>query len=247
MVLGTVKTAFASLNRVEPYGWRSKYNRGVTRRLEALARVELFPLFLKLRGRRCLVVGAGKISEGKIAGLLAAGAKVRVVAPNATAQIVAWHKRGKIRWEQRRFAVRDLDGAFLVVAATSSTKVHRTIYTAARKRGVLCNVVDVPPLCDFYYPSVVRRGALQIAISTAGASPSLAKRLREQLEGEFGAEYSVWLKHLAAERKKILARKMSADEKLKLLHEQASAKAFGIYLKKGRGAKARRTGRKSRM
>src|SRR5208282_5090940 len=188
---------------------------------QELAGVELFPLFLKLRGRRCLVVGAGRISEGKIAGLLAAGGKVRVVAPRATEQIETWQKRGKIRWERRRFEARDLAGAFLVVAATSSNQVHRKIYGEAKKRRVLCNIVDVPPLCDFYYPAVVRRGALQIAISTAGSSPALAKRLREQLEGEFGAEYSVWLKHLAAERKKILARKMPAEEKLGLLHEQA--------------------------
>jgi len=205
--------------------------------------VELFALFLKLRGRSCLVVGAGKISEGKIAGLLAAGARVHVVAPTATEQIEAWHRTKRIRWERRRFEARDLARAFLVVAATSSNEVHRKIYREAKKRGVLCNIVDVPALCDFYYPAVVRRGALQIAISTAGSSPALAKRFREQLEHQYGEEYALWLKHLASERRKILARKLPAEEKVQLLQEQASTGAFGQWLKKLRGAKARRAGR----
>ena len=193
--------------------------------------MQLFPLFLKLRGRRCLVVGAGKISEGKIAGLLEAGAHVRVIATKATERIVHWHKTKKLRLEQRTFRSRDLDGFFLVVGATNSPKVHRAIYRAARARKVLCNIVDVPPLCDFYYPAVVRRGRLQIAISTAGASPSLARRLREELELAFAPEYAPWLTHLAGERKKLFAKNLPIAQRLRLLKDQASAQAFARFLR----------------
>lgn len=193
---------------------------------KARTRGNLFPLFLKLAGRRCVVVGAGKISEGKIQGLLSAGAHVLVVAPSATPQIEKWHSRGTLRWTKRVFKPRDLDRAFLVVAATSSNKVHRAIYREAKRRGVLCNIVDVPPLCDFYYPAVVRRGALQIAISTGGASPALAKRLRQQLEREFTEDYAGWLRHLARERKKIRAMKASPATKMQTLEAQVSREAF---------------------
>jgi precorrin-2 dehydrogenase / sirohydrochlorin ferrochelatase len=194
--------------------------------------LHLFPLFLKLRGRRCLVVGAGKISEGKIVGLLEAGAHVDVIAPNATPQIEQWRKKKKIRLTKRPFRPSDLKHAFLVVAATNSTKVHRAVYQEAQRRNVLCNIVDVPALCDFYYPAVVRRGQLHIAISTAGASPSLARRLREELQTTFGPEYADWLKYLARERKKILGRKIPPVKRLELLRQQASGDSFGHFLKR---------------
>jgi precorrin-2 dehydrogenase / sirohydrochlorin ferrochelatase len=194
--------------------------------------LHLFPLFLKLRGRRCLVVGAGKISEGKIAGLLEAGAHVDVVAPSATAQIERWHKKKKIRLTRRPFHPSDLKRAFLVVAATNSPKVHRAIFREAQKQNVLCNIVDVPALCDFYYPAVVRRGQLQIAISTAGASPSLARRLREEMEETFGPEYSEWVKNLSRERKTILRKNIPAAKRLELLKHLASEESFGQFLKR---------------
>lgn len=194
--------------------------------------MHLFPLFLKLRGRRCLVIGAGKISEGKIAGLLEAGAHVDVVAPRATVQIEQWHKKRKIRLTRRPFRPSDLKRAFLVVAATNSPKVHGAIFREARKRKVLCNIVDVPALCDFYYPAVVRRGQLQIAISTAGASPSLARRLREEMEKTFGPEYSDWLKYLSRQRQKIFRKKIPAANRLELLKRLASGESFGRFLKR---------------
>jgi precorrin-2 dehydrogenase/sirohydrochlorin ferrochelatase len=192
--------------------------------------LHLFPLFLKLRGRRCLVVGAGKISEGKIAGLLEAGAQLLVVAPNATDRIQRWHQDGKIRLQKRAFRPNDLKGVFLVVAATNSENVHRAVYRHAQARRVLCNIVDIPPLCDFYYPAVVRRGKLQIAISTEGASPSLARRLREEMEVAFGPEYAAWLKHLSRARKKLLAKRMPAAERMELLKKLASREAFARFI-----------------
>jgi precorrin-2 dehydrogenase/sirohydrochlorin ferrochelatase len=163
----------------------------------------LFPLFLKLKGRKCLVVGAGEIAESKIASLLDAEAGVQVVAPRATAKIQGWTRKGQIRWRKREFQDADLANCFLVVAATSSSKLHKRILRLAKRLGVLCNVVDVPELCDFYYPAVVRRGALQVAISTGGESPALAQRLRKELESQFGPEYADWVAELGKVRKRI--------------------------------------------
>src|SRR5256885_2030450 len=163
----------------------------------------LFPMFLKLSARPCLVLGAGTIAESKIAGLLEAGGRVRVVAPEATPQVRSWAQSNSIEWHQRSFQPDDLTGMFLVVAATSSAELHQRIFEEATRRGVLCNIVDVPALCDFYYPAVVQRGALQIAISTAGKSPALAQRLRKQLEEQFGLEFEEWLAQLREGRHKL--------------------------------------------
>jgi precorrin-2 dehydrogenase / sirohydrochlorin ferrochelatase len=197
----------------------------------------LFPMFLKLSARPCLVVGAGSIAESKIASLLEAGGRVRVVAPEATAQVRTWAQSNTIEWHQRPFQTHDLEGMFLVVAATSSTELHEQIFSLATQRGVLCNVVDVPPLCDFYYPSVVQRGALQIAISTAGQSPALAQRLRKQLEDQFGPEYAEWLAQLSEAREKLHSTKMDPEERKRLLHEHASEKAFEAFLRNRRQSK----------
>lgn len=199
--------------------------------------VKLFPLFLKLKGRPCLVVGAGTIAESKIASLLEADAQVRVVAPEATPRVGLWAEENKIDWEQRRFQASDLDNVFLVVAATSSTAVHEEIFREATERGVLCNVVDVPGLCDFYYPAVVQRGALQIAISTAGLSPALAQRLRKEMEDQFGTEYEAWLEHLGKERDKLFSATRDVEERKRLLHDLASAEAFQAFLRSRKKSK----------
>jgi precorrin-2 dehydrogenase/sirohydrochlorin ferrochelatase len=197
----------------------------------------LFPMFLRLSARPCLVVGAGAIAESKIASLLEAGGRVRVVAPQATAQVRTWAQSNTIEWHQRPFQPHDLEGMFLVVTATSSTELHEQIFALATQRGVLCNVVDVPPLCDFYYPSVVQRGALQIAISTAGQSPALAQRLRKQLEDQFGPEYEEWLAQLGEAREKLHSTEMDPEERKRLLHKHASEEAFEAFLRNRRQSK----------
>jgi precorrin-2 dehydrogenase/sirohydrochlorin ferrochelatase len=118
---------------------------------------------------------------------------------------------------------------FLVVAATSSKEVHERIFQEATKRGVLCNIVDVPQLCDFYYPAVVQRGALQIAISTSGESPALAQRLRKQLEEQFGPEYEKWVEQLGIARDELQSDKLDPEERKRLLHEDASEEAFESF------------------
>jgi precorrin-2 dehydrogenase / sirohydrochlorin ferrochelatase len=185
----------------------------------------LFPMFLKLQGKRCLVVGAGKAGEPKIAGLLATDAHIRVVALVATAAVREWARQGRIELDLRAFSPEDLDGAFLAVVATSSRAVNERIYEEAQRRNVLCNVVDVPDLCDFFYPAVVRRGDLQIAVSTAGQSPSLAQKIRLQLEQQFGSGYSEWVAELGETRRLILASDLDRERKLDLLHSLASREA----------------------
>jgi precorrin-2 dehydrogenase len=198
---------------------------------------KLFPMFLKLSDRPCLVVGAGTVAESKIASLLEAGGRVRVVAPQATPQVRSWAKSKCIEWHQRPFQPSDLEGMFLVIAATSSTELHKQIFEQATKRGVLCNIVDVPALCDFYYPSVVQRGALQIAISTAGQSPALAQRLRKELEVQFGPEYGEWVAQLGEVRDKLFSAKLDPKERKRRLHEVASEEAFKAFLKSRRKPK----------
>jgi precorrin-2 dehydrogenase / sirohydrochlorin ferrochelatase len=190
----------------------------------------LFPMFLKLGGRQCLVVGAGKVGESKIAGLLVTGALVHVVALDATPTVREWAHKGLIALDLRAFTNNDLNGAFLTIVATSSRSLNELVYREAQKRSVLCNVVDVPDLCDFYYPSVVQRGDLQIAISTAGQSPSLAQKIRQQLEKQFGPGYTGWVKELGETRKLILASDLDNERKLELLHSLASREALEVAL-----------------
>ena len=186
----------------------------------------MFPIFLKLEGRRCLVVGAGTVAEGKIRGLLDAGATVQVIAPKAVFQIRRWDFEGKLSWKPREFDPRDLDGASIVIAATNSHEVNARIFQEAKRRNVLCNAVDDPENCDFYYPAVVKRGDLQIAVSTNGRSPALAQRLRKELEEQFGPEYEKWLEELGESREQLNASHMDAEARKKLLHELASRQAF---------------------
>ncbi len=186
----------------------------------------LFPIFLKLEGRTALVVGAGKIAESKIEGLLESGAQVRVVAPAASDRVADLHRSGQVSWESRKFQPADLDGVFLVIAATASTEINDLVFREAQQRGILCNAVDDPERCDFFYPAVVRRGRFQIAISTAGLSPALAQRLRRELETQFGPEYGEWLEELGEIRETLMKREIDHEFRRWLLHTLASRESF---------------------
>ena len=144
---------------------------------------------LNLAGRRSLVVGAGSVGLEKIEGLLACDANVVVIAPETVPEVKELAQSGAIEWHRRVFESRDLDGCFLVVAATSDTEVNIAVFEGAEARSMLVNVVDVPPLCNFILPAIVRRGPIAIAISTAGASPALAKRMKREIAELFGEEY----------------------------------------------------------
>src|SRR5882757_281848 len=146
---------------------------------------------LKLSGRKCLVVGGGHIGLEKVEGLLACGGDVTLQAPAAHPQLQALAEEGSIEWDRREYqGPEDLEGAFLVIAATDDSEVNIGIYYDAEKRAMLANVVDVPPLCNFILPAIVRTGPLAIAISTAGASPALAKRIKRQIADEYGEPYA---------------------------------------------------------
>ncbi len=188
--------------------------------------MSLFPMFLKLEDRHCLVVGAGKIGESKIRSLLVAHAKVRVIATWATPTVTAWARAGVLDWEVRTFQAEDLNSIFLVVGATSSIEVNDAVYREAQSRQILCNIVDDPERCDFYYPSVVRRGDLQVAISTAGHSPALAQRLRREFEAQLAPVYAGWLDELGKTRKDLFARSIDPEFRRTLLHSAASRQSF---------------------
>ncbi len=150
----------------------------------------LYIACLRLTGRNCLVVGGGEIGLEKVEGLLACDGQVTLVAPEAVPGLEAYGAEGSIAWERREFDVADLEGKFMAIAATSDTDVNIAVYDAAEKRAMLVNVVDVPPLCNFILPAIVRTGPLAIAISTAGASPALAKRMKREIAEQFGEPYA---------------------------------------------------------
>jgi precorrin-2 dehydrogenase/sirohydrochlorin ferrochelatase len=195
-------------------------------------------MLVRLQGRKCVVVGGGNIAAEKTAGLVIHGAQVEIVSPRVVRQIQRQVREGKIVWHRRKFTPRDVDGAFLVVAATNSSPTNATVFRACTARGILCNAVDDPRYCDFFYPAVVRRGPLQIAISTNGKSPALASRLRVELEKQFGPEWGAWVEDLGKTRQGILAKKMSAKTRRQRLLKIASAEAFEQYARGRRGRDA---------
>jgi precorrin-2 dehydrogenase / sirohydrochlorin ferrochelatase len=150
----------------------------------------LYMACLVLDGRPCLVVGGGAVGLEKVEGLLACGAKVTLVAPDAVRELGSYADEGSISWERREYRSSDLDGKLLAIAATSITDLNIAVHDDAERRPMLVNVVDVPPLCNFILPAIVRSGALAIAISTSGASPALAKRMKREIAHEFGEPYA---------------------------------------------------------
>jgi precorrin-2 dehydrogenase/sirohydrochlorin ferrochelatase len=189
--------------------------------------MDLFPIFLKIASRPCLVVGAGNLAESKIDSLRAAHAKVTVIAPEARPSIVDLAAGGEIVWKQREYVDGDLTGQFLVVAATNQPAVNRAVYREAIENNVLCNAVDDPPYCDFYFPSVVRRGDLQIAISTSGASPALAQRLRKEINAQLPLDAGDWLTDLGNLRREVVQMEPLNEERKWLLHQLAQREVCG--------------------
>jgi siroheme synthase-like protein len=183
--------------------------------------MSLLPIFVKLAGRRCLLVGAGAVALQKIPSLLAAEATLRVIAPRIRPEISALASTGRIELIQREFSASDLDQTFLVIAATDDPEVNATVYRAAVERNILCNSVDDPPHCDFYFGSVVSRGDLQVAISTAGESPAFAQRLRQEIDEQLPNDLGPWLHSLGELRREVLAAYPAGEERKLLLHQLA--------------------------
>jgi precorrin-2 dehydrogenase/sirohydrochlorin ferrochelatase len=169
-----------------------QYRRGICDQscVRDMLAVPFYIACLRLDGRRCLVVGGGEIGLEKVEGLLVCGAAVTLVAPAVHEELEALAAEGSIVWARREYEPGDLEGAFLVIAATGDSEVNIAVHEHAEARAMLVNVVDVPPLCNFILPAIVRSGPLAIAISTAGASPALAKRMKREIAETFGEEYA---------------------------------------------------------
>lgn len=159
-----------------------------------------YPLFADLNSRSCVVVGGGKIAQRKVTALLAYGAKVTLISPEVTRIIAAYARQGRIRYVPRRFKKCDLDGAWLVYASTDDEGINQKVFKAAEQKHIFANIVDQKPLCSFIAPAILKRGGLTIAVSTGGASPSLAKKLKRELDASIGNQYGPMLKLLESLR-----------------------------------------------
>ena len=177
----------------------------------------LFPLFLKLENRSSLVVGGASLLLPKLEGLIVAGASIRLVSVGIEEDVRAFCATAGIHICQREFDSTDLDGITLVIAADRDQSINELAFRESQRRGILCNVVDQPALCDFYYPAVVRRGQLQIAISTGGQSPSLASAIRADLEQQFGPDYADWVDALGRARTRIFRKYRPSRQRTRLL------------------------------
>jgi len=163
-----------------------------------------YPINLDLRQRQCLVVGAGAVGLRKALALLDCGAEVTVIGRTVTPRVVELAARRDLRLKNRDYRSTDLEGMFLVIGATDSPETNRRIHNDAHRRNILCNIADRPEVCNFILPSIIRRGDLIIAVSTSGKSPAFAKKVRQDLERQFGPEYAEFLDLMGAIRKKLL-------------------------------------------
>src|SRR5215470_13656996 len=193
--------------------------------------MSLFPAFLKLENRAVLVVGGGAIANSKIPSLLDAGARISVIAPKLSCDLAELVRHGDITWVPKPFEPSDLNGIFLVIAATNIRELNASVFAEADKRNILCNSVDDIDHCHFYYGSIVQRGDLQIAISTNGKSPALAQRLRRELQDQFGPEYAAWLDWLGAAREILRSQSADPETTRRFFHQIASKPMFERFLR----------------
>ena len=179
---------------------------------------QLFPVNLNLQNRKCLVIGGGKVAERKVESLLQCEAEILVVSPKITQNLEKLAQQGIINFVNREYKTDDLDGCFMVISATNDQKVNQKVASDCLLRNILINVVDDPPMCSFTVPSVLRRGSLCIAISTSGKSPTLAKKIREELEITFGPEYEEFLELMGEIRDQVM-RDVPEEEKRRMIFD----------------------------
>ncbi|WP_134701429.1 bifunctional precorrin-2 dehydrogenase/sirohydrochlorin ferrochelatase [Ammoniphilus sp. YIM 78166] len=177
-----------------------------------------YPIMLRLAGKRCVVVGGGKVAERKIKSLLSTGAALVVVSPVSTEKITEWATTGQLQLLARPFENKDLDGAVLVIAATNQPEINLEIYQAIQPYQWI-NVVDRPDLCSFTVPATLERGDIQIAVSTGGKNPGLAKKLRKQLDQWIGEDYEEYVHFLGSTRQQVLSLGLDSERKKQLLQE----------------------------
>ncbi|MCU0592295.1 MAG: bifunctional precorrin-2 dehydrogenase/sirohydrochlorin ferrochelatase [Desulfobacterales bacterium] len=192
-----------------------------------------FPIQLDIRDRRCLVVGGGGVGTRKARSLIACGGRVTVVSPTATGELQDLAATGALTLVQREYAGDDLQGMFLVMGATDDEMLNRRIRTDAGRLRILCNIADRPEQCDFILPAVIERGDLVVTVSTSGRSPALAKKLRQDLQAQFGDEYTVFLDLMGAIRKRLLA-EAHAPEAHKPIFERLVHSDMLAWIREGR-------------
>ncbi len=184
--------------------------------------MQYYPVSLDIKNRKCLVVGGGGVGTRKVMTLVDCGAKVTVVSPGVRRSLLELADRGLIILEKRPYRETDLDGMFLVIGTTDDEELNRQISIDAEKLNMLCNIADRPKVCNFILPSIVNRGDLIISISTSGKSPALAKKLRIELEEQFGNEYAELLRLMGAIRKKLLSQKHEPEAHKQLFEQLIS-------------------------
>ncbi len=199
--------------------------------------MELYPLNLKLTGRRCAVVGGGTVAERKVKALLAAGAQVSVFSPDLTAGLHALHTSGQLFWEPQAYAPGNVDNFFLVFCATDRQEINRQAAADARAAGALVNVADAPELSDFFVPAQVAHGDLLLTVSTGGGSPALARRLRQEIAARYGPEYGQYLALIAKLRPEMKNRLATAGEREQFWRETIDHEALDL-LKHGKFSEA---------
>ncbi|MEW6595396.1 MAG: bifunctional precorrin-2 dehydrogenase/sirohydrochlorin ferrochelatase [Thermodesulfobacteriota bacterium] len=185
--------------------------------------MSFFPICLDIADRHCVVIGGGRVAERKVASLLDCGAAVTVVSPDLTEPLRCLADRGTINWLARPYQAGDLAGAFLVIAATDDPEVQEAVHAEAEQDNILLNVADVPKWCNFILPATTRQGDLTIAVSTAGKSPAMARRLREGFDRQFGPEYAVLVDLLGELRQVVLGRGMSHQQNKELFQRLVEA------------------------
>ncbi|MDP3704211.1 MAG: bifunctional precorrin-2 dehydrogenase/sirohydrochlorin ferrochelatase [Candidatus Omnitrophota bacterium] len=198
-----------------------------------------YPLFADLTGRRCVVVGGGMVAQRKVTTLLRFGAKVTVISPAATQRLRRYAQQGAIRYVPRRFKACDLEGAWLVYAATDDQAINQLVFRTATRQHIFTNVVDQPPLCSFIAPAIMKRGDLVIAISTGGASPTVAKRLRREFERTIGTEYAELLRLLNSLRGLAKRKLPSYDDRKRYFDRLVRGRTFA-FVRRGKTVAARR-------
>ena len=200
---------------------------------------QYYPMFADLTGRRCVVVGGGMVAQRKVMTLLRYGAHVTVVSPQVTRRLAVHARHGKIRLVERRFRPEDLRGAWLVYAATDDQAINALVHETASRARIFTNIVDQPSLCSFIAPAILRRDPLVIAISTGGASPSLAKRLRRELERTIGSDYARMLRLLRDLRGIAKQRLPSNNDRRRYFDQLVRGRTFA-FVRQGKTVAARR-------
>lgn len=198
----------------------------------------LYPVYLDLRRKKCLVVGGGKVAERKVRSLLDCGAEVYVVSPQLTTELAGMNRAGEIVYIERNYTTTDLESAFLVISATDDEKINRRVAVDCLERNILINVVDDPAKCNFIVPAVFRQGALSVSVSTEGKSPLLARKIREDLPAVFGPEYGEFLELMGDLREQIINTVAVPEERRRLFYDLVNSDILEL-LKNGQHEKVK--------